>query len=252
MQPDLSQVPQHGLYHLNLVEAGQLIAKCLWFKGEIKASFDHNHIIDFNDCELTAALNSQAVKFTNRLVKAITTGSLQAALVKPDIEERIQPEASYVEAFTLAAWLEDRGIHLGSAFKDEYLASEAELSERVGQLIQSERFQHNQNRSTGNPETLFLRHELAKLEIELSVLKAAQAKAPPITEKQNTNYLNIIGALLGLLLGESPSGLPYSQFKTQQAVIDGIEANYGPTQGLSVRNLQDKFAQARRAIVSHK
>lgn len=248
MPSNLSQVPQNGLYHLNLVEAGQMIAKCLWFKGEIQASFEHREVVDFHDCQLTAALNTQSVKFTNRLAKAITSGSLQAALIKRDIEERIQPDASYVEAFTLAAWLEDRDIHLGSVFEDEYLAPEAELSERVGQLIQAERFEHNQNRSTGNPETIFLRYELAKLEMELSALKAAHSKAPPITEKQNTNYLNIIGALLGLLLGQSPSGLPYSQFKTQQAIIDGIEANFGSAQGLSARNLQDKFAQAKRQL----
>jgi len=68
------------------------------------------------------------------------------------------------------------------------------------------------------------------------------------SEKQNSAYLNIIGALLGLLLGKSSSGVAYSQFETQQAIIDAIHANYGTVHGLSKRNLEEKFSKAKNKI----
>lgn len=60
--------------------------------------------------------------------------------------------------------------------------------------------------------------------------------------------LNVIGALLKLLLGKSPSGLPYSSFKTQAAVISSILAHHPKRLGISERTLESKFAAARRSL----
>jgi hypothetical protein len=43
------------------------------------------------------------------------------------------------------------------------------------------------------------------------------SKQCEISERAETTYLNIIGGMLTLMLGQSPSGVPYSSFKTQEA-----------------------------------
>lgn len=239
--------PNFGIYHLNLDNAGMLIAKCLWFRGDLEVSFKRTDSVEFDNSELTAALNSQAVKFTNLLGRAVATGTLSAASVRFDLEERVQPTETFIDALLMAAWLESRDIALGEVFEDEYLAKEAELAERVSYLVSVERFNYGRLHCN-NPENLFLRHELANLELKLAKANSTENKQASITEKQKSAYLNIIGALLGLLLGKSPSGSPYSLFKNQQAVIDGIHGNFGEAPGLSLRNLQDKLAQAKRML----
>jgi hypothetical protein len=80
-----------------------------------------------------------------------------------------------------------------------------------------------------------------QLEQKVSGLGVPEARA-------ETTYQNIVGALLGLLLGQSPSGKPNSVFKSQSAVIDAIEAHYPEKGGLKKRTLEEKFAEARRSI----
>ena len=256
MQDNLSLIPQFGLYHLTLTDAGMLIAKCQWFRGEIDTKLKARGATNFHDGDLEAALIQQATKFTSILTKAVQGESLHAVSIKHNIQECVQPEATYVEAFTLASWLEQRDILLGDVFEDEYLTSEADLAQRVTHLIAAERcFQQielSDDQLGEGAEIVFLRHQQAKLESENAELKAPLQNQHPITEKQKSAYLNIIGALLGLLLGSAPSGQPYSKFQNQQAVIDGMHANFGEAPGLSLRNLQDKFAQAKRQLIASK
>ncbi len=64
-----------------------------------------------------------------------------------------------------------------------------------------------------------------------------------------TSYKNIIGALLQLLLGHTPSGKAHSLFKDQAAIIDGILASNPGKPGLSKRNLEAKFAAANQSML---
>lgn len=66
--------------------------------------------------------------------------------------------------------------------------------------------------------------------------------------RAESTYLNIVGGLLGLLLGQSPGGVPYSSFKTQESIISALIAHYGIAMGIAERTLQSKFAQAKRQI----
>lgn len=68
---------------------------------------------------------------------------------------------------------------------------------------------------------------------------------PPRSE---TTYLNIIGGLLTLLLGKSPSGTPYSSFETMESVISALIAHHEGRPGISERTLWAKFAAAKRQI----
>lgn len=69
-----------------------------------------------------------------------------------------------------------------------------------------------------------------------------------LSERGETTYLNIMGGLLTLLLGNSPSGQPYSSFRTQEAIISALIALHGERLGIAQRTLEAKFAAAKRAL----
>lgn len=72
----------------------------------------------------------------------------------------------------------------------------------------------------------------------------------PISDRSESTYLNIVGGLLELLLGYSPSGTSYSSFKTQEAVVSAMIAHHDGAMGITERTLNGKFASARRKLRS--
>lgn len=70
----------------------------------------------------------------------------------------------------------------------------------------------------------------------------------PISDRAEATYLNIIGGMLELMLGQSPSGAPYSSFKTQEAVVSALVAHHHGVMGIAERTLNGKFAMARRRL----
>ena len=66
--------------------------------------------------------------------------------------------------------------------------------------------------------------------------------------RSESTYLNIIGGLVSLLLGRSPSGTAYSSFRTMESVISALLAHHEHLPGISERTLWSKLAQARRNI----
>jgi len=98
---------------------------------------------------------------------------------------------------------------------------------------------------------------LETLRAEHEALLKTHAACAADTERANTlgprsesTYLNIVGGLLTLLLGKSPSGMPYSSFLTQEAIISAMVAHHGNAMGITERTLQAKFALARRNLQS--
>ncbi|WP_372387499.1 hypothetical protein [Xanthomonas axonopodis] len=72
----------------------------------------------------------------------------------------------------------------------------------------------------------------------------------PISDRAEATYLNIIGGMLELMLGQSPAGTPYSSFKTQEAVVSALVAHHSDVMGIAERTLNGKFATARRRLHS--
>ncbi|MFK9003016.1 hypothetical protein [Pseudomonas pergaminensis] len=69
-----------------------------------------------------------------------------------------------------------------------------------------------------------------------------------VSDRSETVYLNIIGAMVSLFLANSPAGKPHSVFRTQAAIVDALTANFTDLPGLSKRTLDEKFAAAKRSI----
>src|SRR3546814_13384159 len=70
----------------------------------------------------------------------------------------------------------------------------------------------------------------------------------PSSYRAEATYLHIIGTMLELMLGQSPSGTPYSSFNSQEAIATAMIAHHGELMGITDRTLQAKFAQARRKL----
>ncbi len=92
-------------------------------------------------------------------------------------------------------------------------------------------------------DILHERHQVLCKRIES--LSVAEHEVSPRSEG---TYLNIVGGLLGLLLGKSPSGKPYSSFETMESVISALLAHHAGRPGMAERTLWAKLAQARRHL----
>jgi hypothetical protein len=94
--------------------------------------------------------------------------------------------------------------------------------------------------------------EIERLRTQLRTTNARVSLRPDadsvLSARSETAYLNITGALLDLLLGLSPSGQPYSSFRTQEAIITTLVATHGGRLGIAERTLEAKFAAAKRAL----
>ena len=78
----------------------------------------------------------------------------------------------------------------------------------------------------------------------------AEADGEDLSVRRETTYLYIVGGLLNLLVGRSPSGQPYSSFRTQDAVVSALVAHYGDRPGIGERTLHGMFAAANKKLGS--
>lgn len=89
---------------------------------------------------------------------------------------------------------------------------------------------------------------IKKLREQLRTLEQFSGPVATLSPRSETTYLHILGGLLTLLLGSSPSGQRYSSFASQEAIISALIAHHGERLGIAERTLQAKFAAARRAL----
>ncbi|MBB6055622.1 hypothetical protein [Tolumonas osonensis] len=118
----------------------------------------------------------------------------------------------------------------------------------TGQALLLERLALQAALDHSRRETRELQAQHEALLKQSAVLLASQQCT--ISDRAETTYLNIIGGMLTLMLGHSPSGVPYSSFKTQEAIVTALLAHYGGTMGITERTLNGKFANARKNVRS--
>jgi len=100
-------------------------------------------------------------------------------------------------------------------------------------------------------ERLAMRAELAQCRHKIAAFsKQSSANRSSMSERAETTYLNILGAILDLMLNCSPSGRRYSPFDTQAAIVSALVAHYGSRMGISERTLNGKFAKAKQVLNS--
>ncbi|MFL9883251.1 ATP-binding protein [Paraburkholderia agricolaris] len=93
-------------------------------------------------------------------------------------------------------------------------------------------------------ESLHAEHQALSAEHQARLTRERKLRDP--SPRGQATYLNIIAGMLTLMLSQSPSGTPYSAFRSQESIIDAMLANYGGLFGISQSTLENKFAEARR------
>ena len=83
---------------------------------------------------------------------------------------------------------------------------------------------------------------------ERDSLAAMVEKMNVPSTRAETTYLNIVGGLLGLMLGKNGAGKPNSEYLNQASVISALLGHYGGKPGMSDTTLEQKFAEANRSI----
>ena len=97
-------------------------------------------------------------------------------------------------------------------------------------------------------DALYEQFQTATREYQASSAQQKQEGVPGA--RSEATYLNIIGGLLTLLLGKSPSGVSYSSFENLDAVIGTLVAHFGEKPGISERTLWAKLSAAKRHLSS--
>ena len=79
--------------------------------------------------------------------------------------------------------------------------------------------------------------------------RGGQPRAPgsPLSSRAETTYLNIIGAMMQLALGRSPSGRRYTNFESRESLESAVVARIGEQlTGISEQTLRTTLAAANR------
>ncbi len=92
-------------------------------------------------------------------------------------------------------------------------------------------------------DLVILTSEIARLQ-NIGGINAKAIVNPP-SNRERTTYLNIIGALVELIQ------TPKSGRNSDAAVISELVANYSDKPGIKERTLQEKFAAAKRSLLSN-
>lgn len=95
-----------------------------------------------------------------------------------------------------------------------------------------------------------LKQERDAMAGERDSLRGIVEKMAAPGERAETTYLNIIGGLLGLMLGKTPADKPQSVFDNQAAIISAMLAHYDDKPGIAARTLEEKFAAAKRSLTA--
>lgn len=78
---------------------------------------------------------------------------------------------------------------------------------------------------------------------------AARSESTSLTARAEATYLHIVGVMLRLLVGQTPSGERLPHFATQEAVVSAMVDHFGQQlMGITERTLHAKFAAANRKL----
>lgn len=166
--------------------------------------------------------------------------------------DHVAPERRHVSRNDLKEWVArefpaDKPTFL---FDEIERATHPAISADAYRALVAERDTHKRRAENLAEDVRKLIAERNTVESECDALRAIVEKMSAPGGRAETTYLNIVGGLLGLLLGKSPAGNAQSVFSSQAAIISAMLAHYGGKPGVSDTTLEAKFAEAKRSLQS--
>lgn len=188
------------------------------------------------------------------LHEAIESGELRVYREDgPAILEHVKPERRHVARTELREWIAkhypdqkpptlfdatERQIHSG-------------ITPEVLQSLTAERNALEAKLNIVKTQYLEALEKLNSTQGERDSLKQMVEKMSSPGQRAETTYLNIIGGLLGLMLGKNSADKPNSVYIDQSSIISGLLGHYIGTPGIAPSTLEQKFAEAKRSIKSN-
>jgi hypothetical protein len=80
------------------------------------------------------------------------------------------------------------------------------------------------------------------------VYKKMTPSTKEVGDRAETTFLNIIGGLLALMLGNSPGGQKQSIYDNQASIISALLGYYSGKAGITDRTLEQKFSEANKSL----
>jgi hypothetical protein len=193
-------------------------------------------------------LRANAEKIVDALLNGELIGGRDGRTVSPG--DHVAKERLTIRHTDLKAWMATH--HPGQ--KPPFLFDEVErvthtaINADAFRALQVDRDALKARLEKATEEYLKLRQERDSLKGERDSLAAMVEKNNVPGQRAETTYLNIIGGLLGLMLGKSPAGLSQSVFQNQGAIISALLGHHSGKPGISDSTLEAKFAEANRSI----
>ena len=182
---------------------------------------------------------------------AIESGTLAASRENGKItSDHIAPERRHLSRESLKAWIakehpSDKPAFLFDAIeRSTHAAINADSFRALQVDLDASRVELEKAKARAQKSD----DELSAMRGERDSLRAIADKMVAPGVRAETTYLNIIGGLLGLMLGATPGGQKGSAYESQAAIISALLAYHEGKQGIADSTLEQKFAEANRSI----
>jgi hypothetical protein len=98
-----------GVWHLTVKEAADLVARDMWFSGDLEGIDVPEDCEDEFDSRLTAALSGVIADWEQRLLAAVESGTLTPSAVRRDLkDDSLVAGNTYIDSRDLIKWLRER------------------------------------------------------------------------------------------------------------------------------------------------
>jgi hypothetical protein len=185
--------------------------------------------------------------------EAIEKGSLPCSRENGkvvDSSDHVAPERRHVSRQHIKEWIakefpSDRPAFL---FDEIERKTHSAINAESFRALQADRDSLYAQLEKAKSDFQKLRQDKEKLErVNKSLMTKIEKHGTP-GERAETTYQNIIGAMLDLILKESPGGQAHSIFTNQAVIIQALLGYHEGKPGISARTLEEKFAEAKRSL----
>ncbi|WP_454455291.1 ATP-binding protein [Thauera phenylacetica] len=189
---------------------------------------------------------------TERILDAIANGDIQHGRDGKTVAtgEPVRPDRVTVRHTDLKAWMAEHYPDQKPAFLFDEIErkTHAAISADAFRALQADRDAARAELEKAKAWAAETIREMDAMRGERDSLRAMVEKASAPGGRSEKTYLNIIGGLLALMLGKSPSGKSQSSFENQGAVISAMLAHYGHIKGMGDSNLEKIMADANKTL----
>ncbi len=187
-----------GIGGFNIPDAASLIAKSLYYDGEIELEEFNDDDLEYSIfcLKLEKALEKYIEKYSKVLLEAIEKKSLATVFIRRKLDESIIPSETLISSETLIKWLEERNINLGDVYYTDYREYENTLIEKMMDLASKERmrmtnpeeYDKYRKKLSEDPANYF--GSITDLQKELNEYKT-QSKEKPFHTKEKQSLLKL-------------------------------------------------------------